>query len=69
MWFCSAGYWSTLIDELIKFIQNAPHQVLANHLEALNHCPTTRKQLIEELMKHHLSEKVFIPDDGENRAY
>jgi len=57
------------MDELIKFIQNAPHQVFANHLEALNHCPTTRKQLKEELIKHHLIDKVFIPNDGESMTY
>lgn len=57
------------MDELIKFIQNAPLNVFANHLEALNHCPTTREQLKEELKKHHLSEKVFMPYDGESRVY
>ena len=53
------------LDELITFAQNAPGKVIANHLEALNHCPTTRLQLKEELDKNGLLSKVFIPSDGE----
>jgi L-ascorbate metabolism protein UlaG (beta-lactamase superfamily) len=57
------------MDELIKFVKVAPSRVIANHLEALNHCPTTRKQLMNELKKYNLHEKVFIPNDGEFREY
>lgn len=57
------------MDELIKFIKNAPQMVFANHLEALNHCPTTREELKTILIAHNLIEKVFIPDDGESREY
>ena len=38
---------------------------MANHLEAVNHCPTTRTQLREKLAENGLSEKTFIPNDGE----
>jgi hypothetical protein len=38
-------------------------------LEAVNHCPTTRKQLSSEVSKIGLSEKVFIPNDGETMVY
>ena len=53
------------MDELIKFVRAAPGKVVANHLEALNHCPTTRKQLKQELESYGLLSKVYIPDDGD----
>jgi len=53
------------LEELVTFVRKAPYKVIANHLEALNHCPTTRLQLKQELAQHGLLEKVFIPDDGE----
>lgn len=58
----------TMVD-IIKFIRNAPKEVIANHLEALNHCPTTRKELRNELDKNGLIDKVSIPDDGETMAH
>ena len=53
------------IEEIIEFISLSPGKVIANHLEALNHCPITREQLRNELIKHNLLEKVWIPADGE----
>jgi len=52
-------------DDLIRFTQNAPCKVYANHMEAVNHCPTTRGKLKDLLEANQLMEKVFIPDDGE----
>lgn len=57
------------MDDILKFVKNAPNQVIANHLEAVNHCPTTRQQLKVEVSKIGLSDKVFIPNDGESRMY
>jgi len=53
------------MDDILKFSKNAPGKVIANHLEAVNHCPTTRIELRKELEKIGLSEKVEIPIDGE----
>ncbi len=53
------------MEELVTFVRNAPGKVIANHLEALNHCPTTRLELKQELEKNDLLSKVFIPGDGE----
>ncbi|MEN8162485.1 MAG: MBL fold metallo-hydrolase [Acidobacteriota bacterium] len=53
------------LDEIMTFIRTAPNRVIANHLEALNHCPTTRSQLRQELEERDLLCKTFIPDDGE----
>ena len=53
------------LEELVTFVQTAPNIVIANHLEALNHCPTTRLQLKQTLERNDLLSKVLIPDDGE----
>ena len=53
------------MEDIIKFVRNSPKKVVANHLEALNHCPTTRAQLKSRLNESGLIEKVYIPDDGE----
>ena len=57
------------MDELIQFVRIAPGKVVANHLEALNHCPTTRKQLKKELEINGLQSKVYIPDNGDVMAF
>ena len=53
------------LEEIITFIKNAPNKVIANHLESLNHCPTSRSQLKQELEKNDLLSKTLIPHDGE----
>ena len=57
------------MEDILKFVKNAPNYVIANHLEAVNHCPTTRNQLKKEVLNMGLSDKVFIPKDGESRTY
>jgi hypothetical protein len=57
------------MNDILKFVALAPNQVFANHLEALNHCPTTRKELREALAENGLLDKVSIPEDGENVSY
>ena len=52
-------------DDIVRFVSNAPGRVLANHLEAVNHCPTTRETLKRLLEDKGLLGKVFIPEDGE----
>ena len=52
-------------NDILKFVENSPKKVFANHLEALNHCPTTRDELKKELSKKGLLDKVYIPNDGE----
>lgn len=53
------------MSEILTFVEKAPGKVIANHLEALNHCPTTRMQLNEELERRGIRSKVFIPSDGD----
>lgn len=53
------------LDEVMEFASLAPGRVVANHLEALNHCPVTRAQLRDVARSRGLSEKIEIPEDGE----
>ncbi len=57
------------MNDILKFVALAPNQVFANHLEALNHCPTTRTELRKALTDNNLLSKVSIPEDGENVSY
>ena len=54
------------VDDIIKFVKNSHGLVIANHMEAINHCPLTRKKLKEILIQNNLEEKVAIPEDGES---
>ncbi|WP_353777004.1 MBL fold metallo-hydrolase [Winogradskyella sp. 3972H.M.0a.05] len=53
------------IDDIVKFAKTAPGKVIANHLEAVNHCPTKRSYLKARFEQEGLSDKTFIPEDGE----
>ena len=52
-------------QDLLEFVELAPGKVVANHMEALNHCPVTREQLRVLLHQRGWTEKVLIPEDGE----
>jgi L-ascorbate metabolism protein UlaG (beta-lactamase superfamily) len=53
------------LNEQLDFIKAAPGKVIAVHLDAFNHCITTRDILREAVLKEGLSDKVIIPADGE----
>jgi L-ascorbate metabolism protein UlaG (beta-lactamase superfamily) len=57
------------IDEVMEFIHLSPNKVIANHMEALNHCAVTRPILKEAIDKNGLSDKVLIPADGETLEF
>ncbi|HEY6968849.1 MAG TPA: MBL fold metallo-hydrolase [Candidatus Angelobacter sp.] len=51
-------------EDVIQVAKKAPHaKVVAVHMEAINHCLLTRKQLSHAA--RHAGIKVMIPDDGE----
>lgn len=56
-------------DEVIEFIKRSPGKVIANHLEALNHCPVDRSTLKRTLNAHGLVDKVSVPEDGETLEF
>lgn len=57
------------VDELVTLARRAPGAVVLNHLEALDHCPTTRAELRARLEREGLSDRVRVPDDGEALAF
>lgn len=44
-------------------------QLLVNHLEALDHCPTTREQIKNLAKTQSLSQRVQAPEDGEELEF
>jgi L-ascorbate metabolism protein UlaG (beta-lactamase superfamily) len=57
------------VDELVTLVRRAPGRVVLNHLEALDHCPTTRGGLRERMKAEGLLEKVHVPEDGEELQF
>lgn len=57
------------MDDILQFVEDCSGKVIANHLEALNHCPTTRDELREKLKERNLIDKVKIPEDGETMMF
>lgn len=53
------------VDELVELVKLARGKVVLNHLEALDHCPTTRRGLRERMAHEGLSDRIYIPEDGE----
>ncbi|AOY01919.1 MBL fold metallo-hydrolase [Jeongeupia sp. USM3] len=53
------------IAEVTEFSRLARGIVIANHLEALNHCPVKRDDLAHALSCAGVSDRVRIPADGE----
>jgi L-ascorbate metabolism protein UlaG (beta-lactamase superfamily) len=53
------------LDEQVEFVRLAPGIVVANHLEAVNHCHTDRGALAARMAAEGLADKVRIPADGE----
>lgn len=57
------------VEDILKFIENAPGKVIANHMEAVNHCPTSRNQLQKKVDETGRKEKVYIPADGKSYPF
>lgn len=53
------------VDELVRLVRHAPGRVIFNHLEAVDHCPTTRVDLQARMAAEGLAARVEIPADGE----
>ena len=53
------------LTDIEKFISIAPNKVYANHMEAVNHCPTDRSKLKKLVTQMGAENKVIIPNDGE----
>jgi L-ascorbate metabolism protein UlaG (beta-lactamase superfamily) len=53
------------VDELVALANVAKGQIVFNHLEALDHCPTTRESLKRRLADEGLASRTHVPSDGE----
>jgi L-ascorbate metabolism protein UlaG (beta-lactamase superfamily) len=56
-------------DEVIELTRIATGRVVANHLEALSHCPVRRDDLRRAADRAGLGERLYLPRDGETLAF
>jgi L-ascorbate metabolism protein UlaG (beta-lactamase superfamily) len=54
------------IEEALKVAEISKGNIIANHLEALDHCPVTRSDLNKSVKIQNLEKRFFIPQDGES---
>ena len=57
------------VDEMVDLVKAAPGQVIFNHLESIDHCPTTRAGLRERMQVEGLGDRVHVPEDGEELVF
>ena len=53
------------VDELLTLARQSSGEVVLNHLEALDHCPTPRAELRRRIAAEGLTARVQVPADGE----
>ena len=53
------------VDETLAFCALVSGQVVANHLEAISHCPVTRAQLLDTARVTGVGPRLHVPMDGE----
>ena len=53
------------LEEALAFARIADGVVVANHLEALSHCPVSRQALLLAAREAGLAERLRVPADGE----
>jgi L-ascorbate metabolism protein UlaG (beta-lactamase superfamily) len=52
------------VDEVVEFTRIAQGTVVANHLEAVSHCPVGRDQLRQAGARAGLGSRLLVPEDG-----
>ena len=57
------------VDELVTLSKSCSAELVFNHLEAVDHCPTTRTQLRERMQAEGLAERTHVPADGEMLSF
>jgi hypothetical protein len=53
------------MDDVMAFTRLATGTVVANHLEAISHCPVTRTELLAAGRRAGVSQRLVVPVDGE----
>lgn len=56
-------------EEVIAFTQASRSAVVANHLEALSHCPVTRTELRAAAARAGVTDRLHVPADGETLEF
>ncbi|MDF1662491.1 MAG: MBL fold metallo-hydrolase [Planctomycetota bacterium] len=57
------------VNELVTLTKRVNSKMIFNHLEAIDHCPTTRDELKQRMSEEGLAARVFIPKDGEEMEF
>lgn len=57
------------MEDAITFGQSNPRVTVANHLEALDHCPVTRDSLRTRVTSTGLAGRFLVPFDGETMTF
>jgi L-ascorbate metabolism protein UlaG (beta-lactamase superfamily) len=57
------------VDEVIEFARIAKGCVVANHMEAISHCPVRRDGLRDAAVRAGLASRLLIPADGETLRF
>ncbi|MAM87831.1 MAG: Zn-dependent hydrolase [unclassified Hahellaceae] len=55
-------------EEIIELASLSTGKIIANHMNALDHCRITRRDLTQLLVEHSLTDRFIIPEDGETIA-
>lgn len=58
-----------VIDEVLAFTQQVRGAVVANHLEAISHCPVSRASLRAAAARAGIAPRLHVPEDGELMAF
>ncbi len=56
-------------DDVLAYTRLANGQVVANHLEAISHCPVSRSNLQAAALQAGLAQRLHIPADGQALAF
>ncbi|MCM5682313.1 MBL fold metallo-hydrolase [Schlegelella sp. S2-27] len=56
-------------DQALQLAALGSGHFVANHLEALDHCPTSRAELLAEAQRRGLAARVSVPADGETLVF
>ncbi len=57
------------LPDAVEMGKLASGQLVANHLEALDHCPVTRHSIQSEIKMRGWEHRFFIPNDGESITF
>lgn len=56
-------------NEIVELAKISKGKIIANHMDALDHCRITRENLKSLIHDHNLVDKFLIPDDGETITF